>query len=583
MRFRGIPRHGRVILGAPRTTRGLALPTRVALAGVPRKPQLDGLPVLRERGATVAAGYDYLIANAARLRAAVSAYLNFTNAGASADRKKFTISIWFKRGILTTRQVLYSINSAGAAGATNQITISLENAGSNADTINYNNGSLNRTSTAVLRDPTGFQHFHQAFDTTQAIAADRVKTSINNALLSDINIGQDFSLNDNTPFGQAAVAQYLGRRDSGLHFDGLIAEVHIIDGQALPPTSFGRLDPVSGLWIPKSYTGSHGANGAFLEFKDASAATAATFGKDTAPNDGVHTVANNWTPNNISVAAGVTFDQSADTPTTNYATINPLDVSSLVPSWANTRAGMANGYGWRSTIGVTSGIWVIEATLTTASTDGSVGISNSSAFSTYLGSDTNGIAYNAVSGTVTKNGATVATYSAWNTSGKVIGVKLDRDAGTVEFFVDGTSQGTPISHGITGTLFFAQKFATGNGTPVFDINFGQRPFAYPNAYGSAKKLCVANLASEAVTLSGTFTGNASADGPVLLMNGTPATLTINGNAVTWGTHADKIAGGVKLRTSSASYNAVGANSWVATAGPRLVATNGIANTAQVNP
>ena len=48
------------------------------------------------------------------------------------------------------------------------------------------------------------------------------------------------------------------------------------------------------------------------------------------------------------------------------------------------------------------------------------------------------------------------------------------------------------------------------------------------------------------------------------MNGVPKTLTINGNSVTFGTHADKLATGFKLRTSSASYNAAGTNTWTAT-------------------
>ena len=41
-------------------------------------------------------------------------------------------------------------------------------------------------------------------------------------------------------------------------------------------------------------------------------------------------------------------------------------------------------------------------------------------------------------------------------------------------------------------------------------------------------------------------------------------MTINGNAVTFGTHADKLANGFKVRSSSASYNASGSNTYVAT-------------------
>jgi hypothetical protein len=98
-----------------------------------------------------------------------------------------------------------------------------------------------------------------------------------------------------------------------------------------------------------------------------------------------------------------------------------------------------------------------------------------------------------------------------------------------------------------------------------------------------KTLCTANLTSVAVTTSGTFTGNANADGPFVWTNGNPATLTINGNAVTFGTHADKAAGGFKLRSSSASYNTSGSNTWTATAGKRFVYSATSINTAQGNP
>jgi hypothetical protein len=113
------------------------------------------------------------------------------------------------------------------------------------------------------------------------------------------------------------------------------------------------------------------------------------------------------------------------------------------------------------------------------------------------------------------------------------------------------------------------------------VNFGQRPFSYTPPTGF-KALNTANLASTAVSTSGTFTGNASADGPFVWTNGNPATLTINGNAVTFGTHADKTAGGFKLRSSSSSYNASGSNTWTATAGKRFVQVKK-PNNAQVNP
>ena len=88
-----------------------------------------------------------------------------------------------------------------------------------------------------------------------------------------------------------------------------------------------------------------------------------------------------------------------------------------------------------------------------------------------------------------------------------------------------------------------------------------------------------NLPAGSVTTSGSFTGNASTDGPFIYLNGVPAAMTINGNAVTFGTNADHLANGFKVRSSSASYNASGSNTYsITTTGAKFKYAN-----AQTNP
>jgi hypothetical protein len=54
-------------------------------------------------------------------------------------------------------------------------------------------------------------------------------------------------------------------------------------------------------------------------------------------------------------------------------------------------------------------------------------------------------------------------------------------------------------------------------------------------------------------------------------------MTINGNAVTFGTNADHLANGFKVRSSSASYNASGSNTYtISTTGAKF--KNAIAQT-----
>ncbi len=69
-----------------------------------------------------------------------------------------------------------------------------------------------------------------------------------------------------------------------------------------------------------------------------------------------------------------------------------------------------------------------------------------------------------------------------------MGIALDVDAGTADFYKNGVKQGSTLTHGITGTLFPLVSSYDGVGC----VNFGQRPFAYtaPSGY---KCLNTANL------------------------------------------------------------------------------------------
>jgi hypothetical protein len=337
------------------------------------------------------------------------------------------------------------------------------------------------------------------------------------------------------------------------------------------------------VWVPKAYSGTYGTNGFFLEFKDATSTT--TIGYDTSGNS------NNFTTSGISVTSGVTFDQMTDTPTLNYAVMNPLDLSGTAATFqrANlqvTRSGasLAQAY---SSIWPSSGKWYCEMTAGADVANLSPGIitgSVNAGANRYLGQDAFTYAYD-VGGQKVNNGSYTAYGNSW-TAGDVIAIIIDADNGKLYFSKNGTVQnsGDPVAGtnaaftSLTGPFRVAVHVENGG---LGDFNFGQRAFAYTPPSGF-KALSTANITSTAVSTSGTFTGNAAADGPFVWTDGNPATLTINGNAVTFGTHADKTAGGFKLRSSSSSYNASGSNTWTATAGKRFVQSRK-PNNAQVNP
>ena len=125
-------------------------------------------------------------------------------------------------------------------------------------------------------------------------------------------------------------------RYSTNYFDGYMAEVNFIDGQALGPEYFGFTEFQTGAWKPRGYSGSYGTNGFRLDFSDNSSTT--TLGIDKSPNG------NDYTTNNFSVSSGKHGDSFIDTPTNNFPTLNPLVGSTTAQSLSDgnlTRAGGA--------------------------------------------------------------------------------------------------------------------------------------------------------------------------------------------------------------------------------------------------
>ena len=493
----------------------------------------------------------YQIPYSLRFRAANSAYLSRTPASAG-NRKTATISMWIKRGNISSAMDPLGV----AAGNTEAIRFNATN------TMMIRFGNLDSTTNAAFRDPSAWGHLVIARDTTQATSTDRLKAWWNGSALTFSSYSVP-AQNADTDLFNTVVHNLGASTGPGNIYDGYMAEVNFIDGQALTPSSFGQTDATTGVWVPKKYSGTYGANGFYLKFADATTTT--TIGYDTSGNS------NNFTTSGISVTSGVTFDQMTDTPTNNYCTLSPIytDGAGAISGANLNFNGLGSNYNISSTIGVSSGKWYWEYT---GAAGQLVGIFLQGGL---ISSTTGALSYFSDGNKYT--GSTPAAYGASWTGSDVIGFALDLDAGTLTFYKNNVSQGTAFSS-LSGTYFpWARTSTSATGS----FSFGQRAFSYTPPSGF-KALNTANLSSTAVATSGSFTGNAAADGPFVWTNGNPATLTINGNGVTFGTDADKTAGGFKLRTASASYNASGSNTWTATAGKRFVQSRK-PNNAQVNP
>jgi hypothetical protein len=341
----------------------------------------------------------------------------------------------------------------------------------------------------------------------------------------------------------SATQQNLGGAPSlASYLSAYLADIHFIDGQALAATDFGEFDSNS-VWQPKVFAGTYGTNGFKLDFSDIS--SDAALGTDTSGNG------NTWTVNNLSVAPGAGNDALRDSPAQiaeqtdngvggevvgNYATWNPLFGENQSLSNGNLKAASsATGYAIiASTIAMKSGKWYMEYTYTP---------NNGQPYITWGISQTNrdGSQGDGVTDTPEdkgfkawdsgfysqSDGVNIYNYSSSVSSGDIISLAFDADAGKLWVAKNGTymtnasgagnpTAGTnPDYSGLNysgGYYFMAGPYYTNGST--LEANFGQRSWAYA-APTNFKALCTANLPEPTIADGSTvfnpalYTGNAS--------------------------------------------------------------------------
>jgi len=258
------------------------------------------------------ANLGYFIKNSLRTRQSASGYLSRTPASAS-NRKTWTWSAWIKRGSLSSYQRAMTVTVSGY----NEHLIFRD-----TDVFHYysDSATISLITTQVFRDPSAWYHMVLAVDTTQATNTNRVKLYVNGTQVTSFSTATYPSQNADTSVNNA-LPHGISGPDSSQYFDGYQAEINLIDGQQLTPSSFGKTDAATGQWIPKKFAGTYGTNGFYLKFADTSAATAAAIGKDSSPNG------NNWTPNNIDLSSPTTIRSYTTTGSSTW--IAPVGVTSV--------------------------------------------------------------------------------------------------------------------------------------------------------------------------------------------------------------------------------------------------------------
>ena len=297
-----------------------------------------------------------------------------------------------------------------------------------------------------------------------------------------------------------------------------MSDFYLIDGTQYAASDFGEFDNDSAIWKPKEFTGTFGAKGVFLEFKQTgSNANASGRGADTSGNG------NHWGfagHDNASV-------HTTDTPTNNFCTLNPIAVPDNLSDYTSriaegalelSSSTVADSFEYMGTM-PTNMKYYFECKLSTVYDNngdqrvGIVSVDKSSGSTSGTGAGAGAIYGGTGSiSSVNRSGSAVATTLTGKTTfadGQIIGVAVDNTTNNdVKFYNNGVLQGTID---IVSTELYMPYFrcmGAGGQTNEWHTNFGNPPWVLSsgntdaNGYGNFEyeppsgyyALCTKNLA-----------------------------------------------------------------------------------------
>jgi len=425
------------------------------------------MPIIIPANSAVGGGFD--VANSLRFNSGSSDYLNRTF-GTPTSSQTWTLSFWIKRcKIGSATEFVFNTD-----GGNEEDRLQF----SSSDTLtwfeqNSSGGTVAELTTSQkFRDVSAWYHIVVARDSTQGTSSNRIKLYVNGSQVTALGTATYPSQNDSSRWN-TGVAHEIGARNGGTFVNLYMSEVVFIDGQQLAPTSFGEVDSDSGIWKPKNVSGlTFGNNGFYLDFKDSS-----SLGNDSVGS-------NNWTANNFTA-----IDQTTDTCTNNFATLNPLIPFGGTFSEGNLQHTRSSS-GYRSavsSIGAKTGKWYVEIKSPDNENIG-VGVINGDASSglymsgseQFLGQHSydagyyfNGILY-------VGNSSQSGSWTSY-TSNDIIGIALDADNGYVYFSKNGSfvNSGNPAS-GASGTGGYALSGIGSGGTYFIGCSTGNNSEHYVN-------------------------------------------------------------------------------------------------------
>ena len=467
-------------------------------------------------GANSAADTGFSVDNSCRFNDGSSDDLTRTQDSTNpTNGYKYSFSTWIKRGALGAVMTLL-----GNYKADNEVGYIHFNANDFLEVYDFQGSGpdLNYTTDMKFKDISSWYNIVVSVDGTRSANA-RCKIYVNGSQVtcsSTVDTGGLLGIQ----YADATNGLRIGSRGSSGgtigYLDGYMAETIYIDGEGLAPTDFGEFNSDSPtIWQPIDVSGlTFGNNGFYLDYEDSSA-----LGADVSGNS------NNLTVNNLAAT-----DQTTDTPTNNFATLNPLVPNATTFSEGNTKFTNSSGANWRvalSTIAASAGKWYCEVKITEIGGGSQIGVADMNnlpaSLATDIGSASWSWSYNSSDGNKRHSaGNGGSSFGDSFTTDDVMGIAMDIDNYKLYFAKNGTWQdsGDPTSGATgTGSAFdldaggaYAFGFTSNDaGTdPVLDINYGNPSYANSsdaadaNGYGAFEyappsgylALCTKNLGSD---------------------------------------------------------------------------------------
>ena len=408
--------------------------------------------------ATAASGFD--VSNSCRFNRADSADMTLSMSS-GGSQTKFTKSFWVKRCTVGEQHYIYD-NSG-----TTQIFFHFRD----SDKIGlgiFNSGaySTELISTQLFRDVSAWYHFVIAVDYTNGTQAHRARIYVNGTEITAFDTGTRPG-NDSTTFDtfNSDKTHYIGSNASSNHYlHGYLAEVVHIDNAQLAPDQFGEFDEDTGIWKPIDVSGlTFGTKGYYLDYK-----ASGNLGNDA--NGGT-----DWTENNFAAT-----DQSIDTCTNNFCTMNPLiPTTNATFSEGNCKLAIGGssiqgaGIG---TFGLTAGKWYWEVKLLADKDNHTHGVISEltaelNANVTAIQNDVGVTSWiNGDGGEVVVDGsATTADYGIM-AENSIMGIALDIDNYNISYYNNGSASVTDFNMSTTrGTIFPLIKMGI---NCTAEVNFG---------------------------------------------------------------------------------------------------------------